>query len=373
VVYYTTIFTNCCSPFESFAVNNTPGRYLYGTYYITTTCGSYCATATDSAVPQYYCDFISIVPSTDCTSCTVNNGIVCPTPTPTITSTPTPTSIVVPTCGVLFTLGTLGGGVYYYDVTTNTNRQILVPGGTNSPDIAHTLNKLWLLSGSTGFNEWNLSYTPNLTATYNRFISYPAGYVASNGLAAINDTTILAVNNSGISTSFQATVVEINVSGSSAIMTTKFTLRPNRIVTGDFFLTTTGKLILTMSLYPATSFQYYVAQYDYATGQLDLEVQLPSTLSLAYGVFEDNGNIYIGQGTRGGVNGNIYQISNSYPYEVVLVQNSGLYIAGSSQVPSCLTTDFTLLPTPTPTITPTITPAPSCVITYNFITPTPTI
>jgi hypothetical protein len=345
VVYYTTIFTNCCSPFESFAVNNTPGRYLYGTYYITTTCGSYCATATDSAVPQYYCDFISIVPSTDCTSCTVNNGIVCPTPTPTITSTPTPTSIVVPTCGVLFTLGTLGGGVYYYDVNTNTNAQILVPGSGNSPDIAHTINKLWLVSGNTGFNEWNLTYTPNITATYNRFIPNPVGYVGSNGLAALNDTTLVAVNNSGISTSFQSTVVEINTV--TGVMTNKFRLAPNRIITGDFFVTTNNKFIATVSLYPATQFLYYVTQYDYLTGQLEFEI--PINIPLAYGIFEDNYNIYIAQATQSGVVGNIYQIETNYPYAVTLVQNSGLYVAGASQIPECLTGKFNQFPTQTPT------------------------
>jgi surface protein len=284
-----------------------------------------------------------------------------------VTPTVTPTSIVVPTCGVLISVGSLGGGVYYYDVDTNISTQLVIPNLTNSPDIAHTTNKLWLVSqGLTGFNEWDLTYTPNLTATYNRFIPNPTGYVPSNGLGAINDTTILAVNNSGLSANI-VSVVEINVGETEPIITHKFNLNPNRTITGDFFLTTTGKFIATMSKIPSNPPAYYVSQYDYATGLLEVEIELPGTLSSGFGIFEQNGNFYIGQSTRQNVNGRIFRIDTVFPYALSSAATSGLFIAGSSQVPECLTVDFISppTPTPTPTLTQTLTSTPS--------TPTPTL
>ena len=248
----------------------------------------------------------------------------------------------------MVTVGSLGGGVFAYDVNSNISTPIFVPGSSNSPDIAHTISRLWLLSGNTGFLEWDLKNAPSFSATFSRLLPYPTGYLPSNGLGAIDDNTILAVNVSG---GTPHRVVEIDISGPNAIMTTKFNLPSNRVVTGDFFLTTSRKFIVTLSLYPATIFQYYISQYDYDTGLLDVEIELPSVLSSAYGIFEDNGKIYIGQANKNGNYGDIYTIDTTYPYSVSLLQSSKLFIAGMSQIPSCLTVNFELPPTPTPTPT----------------------
>jgi hypothetical protein len=262
----------------------------------------------------------------------------------------------------LVTLGSLGGGVYYYDIINNKSVKLNVPGNANSPDIAHTPNKLWLLLGALGFNEWNIQLSPFFMAYFNRFIPYPPGYLSSNGLGAINDTTILAVNVSG---GTPHRVVEINVSGPSAIMTTKFNLPSNRIVTGDFFLTTNRKFIVTLSLFPAVTPRYYIAQYDYDTHNLDIEIQIP--FSRGYGVFEVDGKIYVG---RGFSTGEMYEISTTPPYTATLIGNSNLFIAGASQIPSCLNVEFTFAPTPTPTptvtINPTATPTPTITATHTL-------
>jgi len=270
------------------------------------------------------------------------------TNTPTLTSTPTPTVVTVRECSALVTVGSLDGSVYSYDVDTNSATPLLVPGATSSPDIAHTLNALWLISGNTGFSEWSIKNSPSFSATFSRYIPYPAGYVQSNGLGAINDYTILAVNTSG---GTPHRVVEIDVSSPTATIKEMFSLPSNRVVTGDFFVTTNRKFIATVSLYPALPPTYYIAQYDYDTGLLDVEVQLPIGLSAAYGIFEDNGKIYIGQANKGGNYGDIYTVNTTYPYDVSLLQSSKLFISGMSQIPSCLTVDFELPPTPTPTPT----------------------
>jgi len=291
-----------------------------------------------------------------------------PTLTPTNTSTPTPTpATAVPTCGILVVNGN-DGKVYSYDVTTNTSVQLTIPLLTGFPqDIAHTLNKLWLPSGST-FAEWDITLSP-FTATYNRNIPYPVGYTESPGLAAINDTTLLAVN----AATTPHSVVEIDVSGPSAVMNTQFYLISNRRVTGDFFKTINDKFIVTEYNISGPP-QAYIAQYDYITHLLDIEIGL--TVTSAFGIFEDGGNIYI---AKGSALGQVYNVDINSPYSTTLINNSGLYIAGASQIPSCLTVEFALSgasPTPTRTQTPTPTPTqttglPPSVTPTNTITPTP--
>jgi len=273
----------------------------------------------------------------------------------------------VPGCGILFTDDNTGL-VFYYNVTTNQTVSLPVPGATYSSDIAHTANKLWLVGGNS-FIEYNITLQP-FSAVLSRVIPYPVGYQASPGLGAIDDDTILAVNRSTTPHS----VVEIDVSNTPAVMNTKFPLSANRRVTGDFFKTTTNKFIVTLSSISGT--QSYVSQYNYLNGDLDIEI--PISISSGLGIFEDGGNIYIGQGVQLGVYGNIYRIDNNSPYNVTLVNNTGLFIAGASQVPDCLTVDFNFIPqspsptptqTPTPTVTPTVTPT---IATTPTITPTRT-
>jgi hypothetical protein len=298
---------------------------------------------------------------------------ITPTLTPTNTSTPTPTpAISVPLCAVLFVNGN-DGKVYSYDVATNTSVQLTLPSlSFFAVDIAHTANKLWIPSGTTTvgqFVEWDITLSP-FTAIFNRTITYPVGYIASNGLAAIDDTTILAVSSGSPSYS----VVEIDVSGPSAVMNTQFSMISNRRVTGDFFKTTNNKFIASVSTITGTP-QNYVHQYDYITQLLDIEIGI--TLTNAFGVFEDSGNIYLG---RGSANGEVYSIDTSSPYSTTFVNNTLIFIAGASQIPSCLPVEFALpgaSPTPTRTQTPTPTPTqtsglPPSVTPTRTLTPTPT-
>ena len=248
---------------------------------------------------------------------------ITPTLTPTRTLTPTPTRYpVLPTCAVLYNND--ANNVYYYTVSANTSTLLTIPGFPTSLDIAHTLNKLWGVSGSS-FVEYNITL-PSFTATFNRYISFPFGYTSSPGLAAISDTIILSVNGS------TNEVVEIDVSGVSAVMTTKFPLVVGRSITGDFYKTTTNKFLALNN----DTGSCYLTQWDYLTGVL--EVDIPLTMCGNYGLFQESGNIYI-TAKLGSVT-NLWTVNQNSPYTVSYVQQFGNVVNGASQVPTCLTANL---------------------------------
>ena len=258
------------------------------------------------------------------------------TPTPTITltitptMTPTPTSVtVVPNCAVLYNISS---NVYYYNVSTNTSTLLTIPGFPSdiSGDIAHTLDKLWGVDDpNERFIEYNITLSP-FSATFFRFITYPTSFFSSYGLASISNTVILAVNSIDF---LNQVVVEIDVSGTSPVMTTKFPLIVGRYITGDFYKTTTNKFI-ALNTDDATSI-CYVTQWDYSTSTTEPEVDVELTIGCGtYGLFEDSGNIYITESTS---STKLYSIDKNSPYTITEVcVITPLTINGASQIPSCL-------------------------------------
>lgn len=90
-------------------------------------------------------------------------------------------------CGILFTDT---NDVYYY----NTNMNLLnVPGFTSTYGIAMTSHYLW--SVTTEFLQWDITLAP-FTATYNTSIPFPVGFTTSSGIIAINDETLIAIDDS---------------------------------------------------------------------------------------------------------------------------------------------------------------------------------
>jgi uncharacterized protein (TIGR02145 family) len=259
-----------------------------------------------------------------------------PTPSVTRTQTPTPTSNPnIPSCSVLYNDNQ--DKVYYYNVLTNSSTEINMPNQyVGGFDIAHTLNKLWEPgpNGDESFNEYNITL-PSFTITYNRNILYPSGYIGTAGLAAISDTVILAVN--GDYNPQQ--VVEIDVSGVSAIMTTKFSLITNRYITGDFYKTTTNKfLALNTDIYTDVC---YLSQWNYLTGVPEADVQLTGIISCGtYGIFEYNSDIYITATDNITSSSNTYIINKNSPYNAVYSNTINKFVFGASQVFSCLTTNL---------------------------------
>jgi len=282
-----------------------------------------------------------------------------PTLTPTNTQTPTPTptnNTVVSTCAVLY--NDSDDKVWAYNVVTGDSTELTMPSQYSGGfDIAHTPNKLWE-PGGTSFYEYNITLSP-FTSTFNREIIYPSGFSCSVGLAAISDDVILAVNNS----TSPIEVVEINISGvTTGIMTTKFPLILDGInrglsnivnsgITGDFFKTTTEKFLALNYVDVEEGFDIirhcYLTQWDYSNGGIEVDVPLLSPITCStYGIFENNGNIYITD-TVSTTSTNIYLINTSSPYGLTLVDNVVNNIAGASQIPSCLTVNLNSVDVPT--------------------------
>lgn len=290
----------------------------------------------------------------DCESC-----VTCPTPTPTPTvtptitptetPTPTPTQTPTPTTPIsVLTCSSLNlrnnGDVYSYDVTANTSTLITSQPPVSGAwvDIAHTVNKLWL-NKNTGalVREWDITLSP-FTITFNRDITFTGDTGA--GLCSVDDTTLIVTDSSQ---GWPFKIMEVDILGVSPVYTYKFDLPLFRIIAGDMLLTTTNKLLVTTSEAPSYT-QSYLSQYDYSTGYFELDI--PLSIPAPYGLFEDNGVLYITDGS-----GDVYSASTSSPYTISLIQNTGYSVFGSSQIPSCVLNDFE---TPIVTPTPSQTPAP---------------
>jgi hypothetical protein len=227
-------------------------------------------------------------------------------------------------------INTPGGSVYFYDTSTDISVMLDVPSTSSgfASDIAHTQNKLWM-NTSTSIREWDITLNP-FTATLNRTITTPHSIGA--GLGAIDNTTLITTNVSVTPN----TVVTLDVTNNTVTSTYKFDLvvgGVNRYIAGDLLLTTTNKVITTNH---NGSGNIYTTQFDYATGVVEVDREIGGTIGSPFGLYIENSNIYITN-----VNGNVYEIGKTSPYNMTLVGNTGVGIFGASQVPSALTTNFT--------------------------------
>jgi hypothetical protein len=275
------------------------------------------------------------------------------TPTPTPTKTPTPTPLpIIPICSVLTNNG---GEVSAYFPSSNTN-VFLGNFLVNSTDIAHTTTKLWLYDGSI-IKEYNITLNP-WSKTFNRNIAYPSGVSLGFGLGAISSSQLISTNTSVTPNQ----IIVLDITTNTAVSTVIGTLGAGRTVSGDILLTTTNKILVTNQ---SSAGFTYLSQYSYPSGTFEVEVDITSNIPFPYGLFIDSGKIYVCNN-----GGQIYKVNVNSPYTQTLFNNSGLYLLGASQVPSCCNTNLNLPLTSTPTPTPTRTPTPTPTRTP---TPTPTL
>jgi len=260
---------------------------------------------------------------------------------------------------------------YSYNFTTNTSTLLNVPvppleiaSSTNPPRgvIANSSNKLWSYTyNNNGSNlspysivEYNTISNP-FTATINRYIALPQilgnEIDAGIGLFAINNTTLIGtikqisflplhtqVSEQNIQTNplFQYAngipIVEFDITTNVATFTIKVKLPVLELPLGGLILTTNNKLIvLTQST--QISAATYINQYNYATGVLEFRKQLSPTITGDCSLAEVNGNIYI-------MGYNIYKVDTVDPYNLTLVQTTGNQLVASSQLASCIDTNF---------------------------------
>ena len=247
-------------------------------------------------------------------------------PSQTPTPTPTASPIAVPLCSVIYV--DEFNNIYSYNINTNVSTLLPVPSNIYNFDISHTENKLWT-SDNFSIREWNITLSP-FTSIYNRNLTLP--FPIGNGLSVINDTTLIVSN-----AITPQSIYEMDITTNTPVSTYKFDLPPTHSVSGDMLLTTTNKLLVTTQDTPISS-DIYLLQYDYSTGNLELTIPLNPTITGGpWGIFEDSGNIYVATG-----NGNVYSIGTTIPYNITLINNTSNGILGSSQVPSCLDTEFNI-------------------------------
>ena len=246
--------------------------------------------------------------------------------------------IVVNNSDVLFVSTENPAKVYLYNVGLKTSTLLTISDITMiSADIAHTQNKLWLYNGAGIIKEWDVTLYP-FSATYNRTIT---NFNSTAGLGTISDIILISYKFVGMASS---QIYEADITNLVAVNTLKFESLPGRFVTGDYILTTTNKLIILEYLILAN--KQHIVQYDYLTGNMEVDLDISSVFSgnaWSFGLFEFNSEIYIAgyDGPPGSLYGVIYKIDKNAPYALTLYDTTTYAINGASQVPEQLTVHFT--------------------------------
>lgn len=202
-----------------------------------------------------------------------NNGIVTAIESCDNCLTTTTTTTVTPEfeecCGVVYldtnnvSIDNYNYGLSRTQPPTQTYGIVDVPGFTGSATagVAISSDKLWVID--TDIKEWDITLSP-FTATFNRDITYgETPNVAGN--IAISNTLLLGVD---VSTSPQE-IVEIDVTTTTAVKTSQFAIQANRTVISNLLYTTEGKLVLVSQ--DTVSTDYYITQFDYATGSVEYD------------------------------------------------------------------------------------------------------
>ena len=301
-------------------------------------------------------------------------------PSPTLTPTTTPTPTVAPytnNCYVLINgaYSQVSGDttvIWGLDTTNNTVTYLSDTNIVASDDIASTNDKVWLYGTNGLIYEYLVTYIP-WSFRFNRTITCPAGTNLGPGLCAYDNNTLYGVDNG----TNPNEIVKIDITTNNAVVDSIITLPNNRAVTGDMLYTATGKLILTTNTFPiTTSSQYYLSQYDVATGTLDVEIRIGqsnSHLRYIYGLYE----VYPNSDKVNMINveGEVYEVMTTYPYTITKIAQLyvpgttyELQVAGASQWRGCT---FNELTPPEPSQTPSNSRPPR-VTPSNTGTPRPT-
>jgi hypothetical protein len=264
----------------------------------------------------------------------------CGEPTTTTTTTLPPIECIVYLAS--------NSNVYIYDTTTNISVQILTGSYFGA---ANTDTKLWTASSVNYIEEFDLTFSPGPTATYNRSIDI--GGSGQYGLFAIDDTTLII---GSISSGSQLSIYELDITGSSGIRTYKGDIEVDYFVL-DFILTTSGKLIVTGVANDLSASKVW--QYDYATWTLEMTIdttgQFTNGEEYASGIAEYNGNIYlftrINTCSSSSLSG-VYLLNPNTPYNLTYIGSTGFgCVTGASSWLPCNITNITPGDIPTTTTT----------------------
>ena len=197
----------------------------------------------------------------------------------TTTSTTTISPSLPACCSVLYEVE---DSLIYLD-GDNNQFTLDVPEYLGSLPIGMTAVKLWDID--TSIREWDITLSP-FSAYYNRNVILPASFSTSVNFTGKTNTVLIAINDFAS----PEEVVELDISGGTAIMSSIFTLPATRSVVSNIIYTNTDKILFIT--YDNITLNYYLTQYDYTTNVLEIDVNMGSTaLNI---LFECNCNIYIG-------------------------------------------------------------------------------
>jgi hypothetical protein len=252
-----------------------------------------------------------------------------------LTTTTSTTIINIPECcGVLFSSG---NGIYLNDNINMT--QLNVPGYSSSFGIAMTANYLW--SVTTQFSMWDIVLSP-FSATFNTVIPFPGGFTTSSGIVALNDTTLVAIDDSASPEDVVELTLDCNVTPPAFTSTVQFSLQVDRTAIGNMLYTTGGDLIVINQ--DTITSDYYLTQYNYDTGVIELDLNIGSSV-IPTSIFQCECLIYITDNSN-----NVYVVN---PDNVTPILNAGVtseIIDSAAQVVSCISTSL-IEPTTTTTST----------------------
>jgi hypothetical protein len=205
-----------------------------------------------------------------------------------------------------------------------------------------------------GWNGYDITLCP-WSASTATFYPYPTGVFTPDGGLFMKDDNTLIIFNQDAGRYFQ----EVDVTTTATTATNVFqAIAGRKGSTGDFMLTSDGKLIWSNDTISAPT-QRYLSQYDYATGALEVDILLTGLTNIILGIFEGvdsfgNKQIYLAGNT-----GELYTVDRNSPYTITNVATIGMtYLGGASSILSC-NTESLIVPSPTPTPSPTSTPAPA--------------
>jgi len=237
------------------------------------------------------------------------------------------TTTIVPNvsecCGLLFN-GPNDNISYVNYNDTSLMYTLNIPGYVESTAIALTSTKFWSID--TDIKEWNIVLNP-FSAVFNRTITLPVGFTTSTGIVAKDNTTLIAVDDS-VS---PQNIVEIDVTTLTSTSTIIFNLPANRIVWSNLLYTVTGELLIVTQ--DSITYDYYLSQYNYITGVLELEIDITTTVvDKPVYLFECDCSILIANDM-----GNTYILDRTSPYQLIFVDSLNIDITTGTQISSCVT------------------------------------
>ena len=250
------------------------------------------------------------------------------------TTTTTSTTIFIPECCGVVILS--NDGMYLLNTLSGYTTFILnTPEFMAANGLAMTPLFIWSID-NTEFRQWDITLDP-FTATYNREIAFPMGYVPGP-ITALNNDVLICVDNASAPVSVD--IVEMDITDVIGVSTLIFSI-PDITIISNLLYTFEGKLIFANQ--DLISGDTYISQYDYATTTLELYINLGSTIVTS--MFECDCAIFFIDDS------NItYNIRRESPYDITEVGTITIPVIAATQPNSCIPNN--LQTTTTTTTTP---------------------